>query len=339
MSKVGKQKMKLIRLRDILLEYSSEEHPLSANDLIEHLAGFGIEAERKSIYDDIEELRKYGMDIICKKGKNSGYFVGERDFEIAELKMLVDAVQATRFITNRQSRKLIEKLSSFAGKYDRAKLQRQVHMPERIKSKDSRIYILIDAIHNAINTNRMIRFRYTEWNCKKEKVHRHNGRYYKLSPWFLIWDDENYYLAAYDGDEEKIKHFRVDKMTDIEVTEDMREGEEAASQIDVESYPTAMFGMFGGQIETVMLQCNKSLVGAVIDRFGRDISICENEEGFTARVRAALSPRFYAWIMGFGKDMKIVSPPRAVEGFKKQLEDINSLYFQQKRQCCRRRLR
>lgn len=326
MAKSGKQKMKLIRLRDILLEYSNEEHPLSATEIIEHLAEYGIEAERKSIYDDIEELRGYGMDIISQKGRNCGYFVGQRDFEIAELKMLVDAIQATRFITNRQSKKLIERLSSFAGKYDRAKLQRQVHMPERIKSKESKIYILIDAIHNAINTNRMITFRYTDWNCKKEKVYRHNGTIYRQSPWYLIWDDENYYLAAYDSEAEKIKHFRVDKMTDIKVIDAMREGESEASKIDVESYPTAMFGMFGGQIDTVRLECSKYLAGAVIDRFGRDILIQETEEGFTAHVRAALSPRFYAWIMGFGRDMKIVSPPKAVEGFKKQLEEINSLY-------------
>lgn len=326
MAKKPKQKLKLLRIRDALLENTDEEHVMSVAAIAEYLAKYGIEAERKSIYEDIEELKYYGMDIVTVKGKGGGYFVGSREFETAQLKLLVDAVQASRFITRSKSRELINSISSLAGKYDRAKLSRQVHIPERVKSMNESIYYSIDYIHNAINENKKITFKYFEWNSKKEKIERHGGRLYKVSPWHLIWDDENYYLAAYDSDAEIIKHYRVDKMRSIAVTDEMREGEESAGKVDVDAYSTAMFGMFGGEMQYVRLKCEERFAGAIIDRFGKDVFMIPFDGGFFADVKVSVSPRFFAWLMGFGGGMKLVSPLDVVEKMKECVLELYNMY-------------
>lgn len=326
MAKKAKQKLKLLRIRDALYELSDEDHVLSVSDIIAYLASYGIEAERKSIYEDIEELKAYGDDIITQRGKGGGYFIGSRKFEIPQLKLLADAVQASRFITQNKSRELIGAISSLAGKYDRARLSRQVHIPERVKSMNESIYYTVDDIHNAISENRRITFKYYDWNSKKEKVERHGGALYRVSPWYLIWDDENYYLAAYDSEAEKIKHYRVDKMKNLRITDERREGEEAAKAIDFDSFSSAMFGMFGGELQYVRLRCEEKFAGAVIDRFGKDIFINPCEGGFTADVKVSVSPRFFAWVMGFGSGMEIISPEPVVEEMRNMVKSIYALY-------------
>ena len=309
MPKKAKQKLKLIRVRDILLEESDENHPIPVKHIIERLAEYGIEAERKSIYEDIEELQAYGMDIVSLRGNGAGYYVASRDFEIAELKVLADAVQASKFISTRKSMELLSKIGSLAGKYDRAKLSRQVHIYDRVKSMNKTIYYTTDEIHNAISSNKKITFKYFMWNSKKEKVWRHEGKVYKVSPWLLIWNDENYYLAAYDSETRQLRHYRVDKMEQVTVTDEDREGEDIFKSSDISMYSTGIFDMFSGERENVVLECNESLAGAIIDRFGKDTFIRQTGGGkFRAHVTVHLSPRFYSWVMGFGQDMKIVSP-------------------------------
>lgn len=326
MSKRGKQKLKLLRIRDALLENSDEAHPLTVSQLIGYLAQYGIEAERKSIYEDIEELKFYGMDIITVKGKGGGYYVGSRDFETAELKLLVDAVQSSKFITTAKSRQLIKNLSSLAGKHDRAKLQRQVYITDRVKSMNKSIYYTVDAIHTAINENSTITFKYFRRNSKKEKVERHDGKLYRVSPWLLTWNDENYYLAAYDGEDGIIKHYRVDKMERVMLTGDKREGEDVFKQMDPDLYSTGMFGMFSGQLENVTLECDESLAGAIIDRFGMDTFISPMGNAFRASVKVAVSPRFFGWVMGFGDKMKIVYPERVAKEFTDCITRVLGMY-------------
>lgn len=230
MAKSAGQKLKLLYIIKLLTENTDENHPVSTADIIAYLESNGIHSERKSIYDDMEKLCDFGYDIIQVQSRlGGGYYMAGREFELAELKLLVDAVQSSRFITTRKSRSLIKKLERMAGKYDAGKLQRQVYVAGRIKTENESIYYNIDNIHRAIQENRQIEFQYLDWNLKKELVPRVGGRK-QVSPWALIWREENYYLAAYDGVDGIMKHYRVDKMGQMKVLKEEREGLEQFSK-------------------------------------------------------------------------------------------------------------
>ena len=197
---------------EMLRQDSDEQHPLSTREIIDRLEAEGIHAERKSIYDDIAKLCDFGYDIIQVQNRlGGGYYLAEREFELPELKLLVDAVQSSRFITTKKSRDLIKKLEKMAGHFDAGKLQRQVYVAGRVKTENESIYYSIDNIHRAIQENRKIAFSYLEWNLKKELVPREESKRI-VSPWALIWREENYYLVAYDGKDDIMKHFRVDRL-------------------------------------------------------------------------------------------------------------------------------
>ena len=291
--------------------------------IIEELARNGISAERKSIYDDVESLRLFGIDIVQLKGKNGGYYIGERDFELPELKLLVDSVQSSKFITQDKTCKLIKKIENLASAYDGQLLQRQVYVTNRVKSMNESIYYAVDVISDAITQNKKIKYQYFEYNVAKERVLRHNGNFYQVSPFALIWDDENYYMLAWDSAAEKMKHYRVDKMQKVSLTDDERDGIKEFEKVDMSAYTKTVFGMFGGNEQKVKLRFANHLVGAVLDRFGRDsIIIKDGEEHFTVTVSVVVSPQFFGWVFGFGKDIEILSPESVRTEMKKQAEDI-----------------
>uniref|UniRef100_UPI004056EAC4 helix-turn-helix transcriptional regulator n=1 Tax=Acetatifactor sp. TaxID=1872090 RepID=UPI004056EAC4 len=326
MAKSEGQKLKLLYIVKMLEEYSDEQHPLSTAQIIEKLAVLGIRSERKSIYDDMAKLCDFGYDIIQIHSRlGGGYYLAGREFELPELKLLVDAVQSSRFITTKKSRELIKKLESKAGKYDAGKLQRQVYVAGRIKTENESIYYNIDNIHRAIQENKQIQFSYLDWNLKKEMVPRANGQK-KVSPWALIWREENYYLAAYDAEDKKIKHYRVDKMGQVEVLEVTREGLEQFSKMDLADYTNRTFGMFGGEEKIVTLQFPNRLVGVVLDRFGKETDLRPvTEESFRIRAKVAVSGQFFGWLAGIGKDAKIVSPENVKAQYREWLQDILEL--------------
>ena len=327
MAKSSNQKLKLLYLLKIFLEYTDEDHPLTVAELIEHLAGYDICAERKSVYSDIELLREYGIDIETVKSKSFGYYVASRDFELPELKLLVDAVQSSKFITRKKSAELIEKIEGFASRYQAKNLERQVFVANRIKTMNESIYYTVDYIHAAISRDAKISFKYFEWTAQKEKVLKHDGKDYVISPWALTWDDENYYLVAYDSQASLIKHYRVDKITGIKILEEKREGAESFKEFDMAIYSKSVFGMFGGKAEYVSLLCHESLAGVIIDRFGQDVVFLKRDCGFfEINVSVVLSSQFYSWIFGFGDRMKIVSPQKAKDGFLEQLEKTRKCY-------------
>lgn len=245
-----------------------------------------------------------------------------REFELAELKLLVDAVQSSRFLTTKKSRSLIKKLEQMAGKHDAGKLQRQVYVAGRIKTENESIYYSIDNIHRAIQENRQISFQYLDWNLKKELVPRANS-FRTVSPWALIWQDENYYLAAYDSRDGHIKHYRVDKMGKVEVRGAAREGVEQFAKVDLAAYTNQIFGMYGGEEAVVTLELPNKLVGVVLDRFGREADIRQMpEERFRVRAKVTVSGQFFGWLSGIGKDIKIVSPDGVREQYRRWLESI-----------------
>lgn len=235
---------------------------------------------------------------------------------------MVDAVQSSRFITTKKSRDLIRKLEQIAGKNDAGKLQRQVYVAGRVKTENESIYYSIDAIHRAIQENKQISFVYLDWNLKKQLVPRPNGNKC-VSPWALIWREENYYLAAYDSEDRVIKHYRVDKMGQAEVTDLPREGVEQFSQIDVTSYTNQTFGMFAGEESVVTMEFPVRLTGVVLDRFGRETDIRPmSEEVFRIRAKVAVSGQFFGWLAGIGQGARIVAPEAVQKRYVQWLSDI-----------------
>lgn len=325
MAKSPNQKLKLLYLVKILTEQSDENNCLSAQALIDALADYGIKAERKSIYDDIAQLNDFGYDIVLVKSKTGGgYYLADREFELAELKLLVETVQASRFLTLKKSRELIGKIEKLASKAQAGQLQRQVYVANRVKTANESIYYIVDDIHRAIQNNEQISFQYLEWNLQKELVPRRDGRQYRVSPWALTCKDENYYLIAHDGEEDKIKHFRVDKMGKIEILSGIRrEGAALFERFDIADYANKTFGMYGGQEETVTLLFENRFIGVVIDRFGKDVPVRQRDEGhFTVRVKVAVSGQFFGWLTGLGKGAGIVSPKEVTQAYQDHLREV-----------------
>ena len=329
MARASGQKLKLLYLAKILSEDTDEEHPITTPELIGRLESLGIHSERKSIYDDIACLQQFGYDILqIQSRQGGGYYMAGREFELAELKLLVDAVQSSRFITTRKSRELIGKLEQLASRHDAGKLRRQVHVVGRVKAENERVYYCIDALHRAIQGNRQITFRYLEWNENGQLEPRRQGRLYRVSPWELIWREENYYLLAWDEPAAMMKHYRVDKMDQVEEIPERRQGEEAYAGLDLAVYADRTFSMFGGREETVVLELLPGLAGVVLDRFGREVFLRrEGENCLRARVTVAVSDQFYGWLTGLGRQIRIVSPRWVREEYCGRLRDILGQYL------------
>lgn len=329
MAKAANQKLKLLYILKILNEETDEEHFISTQELIGRLAEYDVTAERKSIYNDIEELDRFGFDIVYHSArKNGGYCLAGREFELPELKLLVDAVQASRFITLKKSRELIRKIEHLTGKYEAKQLQRQVYVAGRIKTENESIYYNVDKLHHAIRTDRQITFRYMDWTLEKTLKPRRNGGRYQASPFALSWQDGNYYLIAFEKDAAQIRHYRVDKMGGIEILEKVkREGKDVFERFDVATYTNRVFGMFGGREETVTLSLPERMAGVIIDRFGREADMRQKEEGrFLARVTVAVSEPFFGWLTGLGREVKLLSPQYVANEYRDYLTGILASY-------------
>lgn len=328
MPKGTNQKLKLYYLAKIMVKMTDDEHFLTMPQIKERLEECGITADRKSLYDDMEALRTLGIDVILEQvGRNYYYHVGSKHFEIAELKLLVDAIQSSKFITEKKSNELIKKLTGLVSEYEAMQLKRQVEVQGRIKTMNESIYYIVDEIHTAISTNRRIQFEYLKWNLNKELVPRKEGLY-EVSPWALTWDDENYYLIAFDAEADKIKHYRVDKMRNIRIMDDRRLGKEHFKAFDMASYSKMNFGMFGGTETKVKLKFKNDLVGVLIDRFGKDISIRKSvEEGWSeTSVDVAISDQFFGWLFALSDGVIIASPEDVKDRYRQELLKITERY-------------
>lgn len=327
MARAEKQKLKLLYIAQILLERSDEEHAVTTQELIDALDQYGIRAERKSIYTDIDALIDFGMDIIKVRERPGGYCLASRQFELAELKLLVDAVQASKFITTRKSEELIRKLETLCGREQARQLHRQVVVANRTKAVNENIYYNVDIIYNAIAANVKIRFQYFEWNVNREMQLRRDGAFYEVSPWLLLWDDENYYLIAFDDRSGEIRHYRVDKMIKIGLLEAAREGKGQFEKLDVAGYSRKTFGMFAGEEETVKLCCDAALTGVIIDRFGTNVALRRiDEKHVRARVEVAVSRQFFGWVTGLGAGVTIEGPEHVVHAYREYLGEILEQY-------------
>lgn len=328
MPKGTNQKFKLYRLAQIMMKKTDEEHYITMPEIKEALAEYDITADRKSLYNDLRDLEILGIEVEGEQdGNRYHYHVVNRPFELPELKLLVDAIQSSKFITEKKSNSLIKKLETMVSEYDAQKLQRQVYVSGRIKAMNESIYYTVDAIHNAISENKKIRFQYFQWNVKKEPQLRHGGAWYHISPWGLSWDDENYYLVGFDSEAGLIKHFRVDKMLRIALSNETREGREHFKKLDMADYARKSFGMFGGEEETVKLQVSNGLAGVIIDRFGKDVMMIPvDEDHFNVSVDVRVSRQFLGWVFSLGESVRILGPEAVVDQMKAETQRLIGQY-------------
>ncbi len=324
---VSQVKLRTLYIMKILQEKTDEKHTMSAADIDKALRDLGMSIDRRTVYNDIETLREFGLDILQTKGTNGGYYIGSREFELPELKLLVDAVQASKFISRKKSEELIRKLEGLAGEHAASQLQRNVFIYNRPKTGNETIYYNVDQIHTAILENRQIQYQYAEWTVKKELKPKKNGAIYTVSPWSLTWDDANYYLIAYDEQADCMKHYRVDKMRQTQVTERERIGKERFQDFDLAEFSKKTFSMYGGHDEEVTLQCENQLIGVILDRFGADVMVVSLKEGqFRVRVLVAVSPQFFGWVTGIGRGLRIAEPRRVREEYQGYLRGILQEY-------------
>lgn len=328
MARSSKQKLKLLYLMKIFMTETDEYHALTIKEIVAKLGLYDISADRKTLYQDFEELRTFGLDIISEQeGKNFYYKLATREFELPELKLLVDSVQSAKFITERKSKELIRKLESLASRYEAGQLNRQVIISGRVKTMNESIYYNVDKIHTAIGLNCQIRFQYTQWTVDKELVPRRNGQWYQISPWSLAWDDEYYYLIGFDPEDKKIKHYRVDKMQKISVTDMLRDGREEYDAKNVPSYSKRIFGMFGGDTVRVTIEAANEMAGIFIDRFGKDIRLVKvDPDHFSVSVDVEVSPQFLGWIFALGKDVRITAPDEIVSRMQEEASRLMRQY-------------
>lgn len=319
---------KLLHLAGFLFRESDEQHPVSMQDILSYLARQDIRAERKAIYLDLETLREFGMDIQTRRrGRAAVYFVGERDFQLPELKLLVDSVQTAKFITEKKSLELIGKIEGLASRHQARQLHHEVLVRGRIKTMNESIYYNVDDISSAITNDSSVTFRYFNWDIRGNRAYRRNGARYLVSPWSLLWDDENYYLVAYEHESGLIRHYRVDKMSGIEQTGAPRQGQEVFGSIQLASYTDTHFGMFAGETQAVTLLFDNRLSGVVADRFGRSAVMIPADDGhFTVTVQAAVNVQFFGWLSGLGDQVKITAPAAVAEEMRKHIHSILNLY-------------
>lgn len=323
MAKSYNQKIKLLFLMDLFWKRTDSEHTISMKEILNELEKNGISGARKSVYSDIETLKEYGMDIEYRKEHPEGYYLADRAFELVELKLLVDAVQSSKFITEKKSRSLIQKLGSLTSDYEAKQLKRQVYVADRIKTMNESIYYNVDKIHSAISGNVQIVFEYTRWGMKGKLELLNKEKIYRISPWMMSWTDENYYLVGYDSNESKIKHFRVDKMIHIDIVKEKREGKEEFKKIDPAVYSKNMFGMFSGEEQMLDICIPEHLLGVFVDRFGKEISVRKAEEGkYIIHIAVIISEPFFGWLTGLGKEVIIRSPQKVVQEYQDYIKRI-----------------
>jgi predicted DNA-binding transcriptional regulator YafY len=321
MAKKSNQKAKLLVLYQVLLKKGDEDRPISTPELIEVLEREGIPAERKSVYTDMETLQDLGVDVQLRKGRGGGWFIGERDFELPELKLLVDAVQSSRFISRKKSEALIAKLSALTSEHQAKQLRRQVYVDRRVKTENESVYYAIDRLHAAIAAGRVVTFQYFDYNAHREKVFRREGKRYVVSPYGLIWSDENYYLVGWEQGGSGLRHYRVDRMHALTVTSLPREGDASCKNFDLAEYGQKHFHMFSGREAKVRLRCENRFVNVMLDRFGQEaMLIPDGKDHFTLTVDAVVSPQFYGWLFGLGDGVRLTAPEWAVEEYRGMLQ-------------------
>ena len=308
MARSSNQKLKLLCLARIFIKNTDAAHPMTLGEIAEELAKYEISAERKSLYDDIECLRIFGLDICVRRDKRVGYYLGKRDFELTELKLLVDSVSSSKFITEKKSAALIKKIESLGSKHEAAMLGRYADTYSTPKAENEEIFCNVDMISRAISQNRRICFRCFKWSVDKRRELVRSGEFYCVSPWALVWYAEEYYMIAYDGKADEIVPYRVDKMLELFVDKQSREGADAFEAWSADAYTKQSFGIVGEGLASVRLSCDASMIDEVIDLFGKNIIIANHGERFEFTSKVMLGRKFYSWVASHKDLVSVVTP-------------------------------
>lgn len=328
MPRKDNQKKKLLALREVLLQYTDEEHGLTISEIQDHLKAYDIEADRRTLYEDMDLLEEFGLEVQNdRKGRGTIYYVAAREFELPELKLLIDSIQASRFITEKKAMELIRKMERLCSKHQAAELQRGAVIVDRIKNMNESIYYNVDAVHAAISRNSKIRFKYFSYNVKAEREYHYNGKIYDESPYALVCSDDNYYMLAYSTERNIIKNYRVDKLADVQITDEPREGRDVFEKYDLKRFSRHSFGMFSGKEVRVTMRFSHRFANAVVDRFGKDVFMKAVDENWIEVVApVVVSPMFFRWLYGLGAEAYIVEPQEVREGMQKHLMGVIELY-------------
>lgn len=312
-------KDRLLEILSLLYEKSDENHQLSTNDILNHLQNKGMLTNRKTVKNDIEILNKHGIDIVITHGLSNTYFMGDRIFQMPEIKMLMDSVMSSRAITEHKSEVLIDKLKSLVSVHQAAELSESMCFKSAIKSSNENIYYIVDTIHNAIKLNKKIQFRKYDYNVLKERTYRDNGKLYVVSPYELVWFEDRYYLIGFFEDSGLVSSTRVDN---IEMPSILLEDSHAIpSWFDMGEYVLSMFKMYAGPMSEVELICENSMMRIILDRFGKNVETSViNEEHFKVKVTVSISPTFYGWVFQFGGMIRISSPKTVCDEYLNMIE-------------------
>ncbi len=327
MSKQAYVKPKLLILRDILLEKTDENHALTIPELIKELSLYGISAERKTLYDDINILTTYGLDIVVSKRSHSNtYYVASRTFQDEELQVLANAVASSKFLTNKKSNEFIKKLEKLTSIYNAKELKRTIYIEGRVKNFNEQIYYNINSIHDAINRKKKITFKYFSYNLNKKKEYRHYGEIYAVSPYYIVWENDYYYLICYCDKHENISRYRIDRMANVKVSEESYKVPNE-SELGLAKSLRSTFSMYGGDKKIVTIEFANELIDVIIDRYGSDVRVTKKSDTtFTVSVEVQISPPFWGWLFQFGTKAKIIAPQSIVEQAKKETRTLAEIY-------------
>jgi predicted DNA-binding transcriptional regulator YafY len=317
-------KNRILHLQQYLLEQTDEAHPVTIADIMKHLSEAGISVTRKTLAQDIEHLINVGVDVVCNQGRQNQYFIGERTFELPELKLLIDAVQASKFLTAKRSRSLIDKLLASVSRYQALEMKSGLHFNDQIKPKNEHAYITVDILLTAIGTNTPVQFMYYEYRSDKKRTYKHNRKKYLFSPWYFIWDSDRYYILGYSENHGKAVTFRIDRIAAPKLAE--HEYIAAPDGFDLTDYVKSVFSMYDGPFINVTLKCENALMKTIIDRYGEDVPTSyADTDHFYATVSVSASKTFYGWVFGLDGEVKITAPIEAVDAYKKMLDRAKSL--------------
>ena len=321
---MDEKKSRILYVKRFLEEQTDETHPATVTDILGYLADLGIAAHRRTVMLDMEQLMEAGEDIVCNKGRNNQYFMGDRCLELQELKLLIDAVQASKFLTVKRSRALIGKLLTFASAYQADSLKSGLYLEKQVKPNNEMAYLTADLLLTAINTKHRVRFLYWEYGPDKKKTYKHGRRVYELSPWAFVWDSDKYYIIGYSNTHGMAAKFRVDRIARPKLTE--LPAIPAPKDFDLAAYARSVFQMYDGPLLDVTLKCRNELMKAIIDRFGENVNTeIADEKHFIAKVGVEASKTFFGWVFASGGAVEITAPAEAVNAYRVMLNRASGL--------------
>lgn len=326
MPKQSNQKDRILVLKEIFEQETDDDHSLTSKRLMEILENKGMKVDRKTLYSDIETLQFHGMDIAHEEGQKT-YKLQSRAFELSEIKLLIDCMQSSKFLSEKRTGEIIEKLQKLCSNYEAEQLRRQVTVANRVKNQNLVIYNNVDTIHKAIAHNRQISFLYFNYDIGMERIYRMGKQKYECSPFELLYVDENYYLLAYDRKWEKIVVYRVDRMVEVHESRAQREGHATYAQNDRAQYQKSVFNMFMGEMQSVTMVFHRGLMNTFIDKFGTNITVLKKSDAYyQTTVLVSVSPQFFGWVFGLGCKVHIVGPDVVKQQMQTMLDEIRKQY-------------